>query len=36
MKSVRAHKNVVFAEVTDGSTSEGLQAVFKGESRAEG
>jgi asparaginyl-tRNA synthetase len=36
LKSVRGHKNVVFAEITDGSTSEGLQAVFKGESRVAG
>ena len=33
LKSVRGHKNVVFAEVNDGSTSEGLQAVFKGDAR---
>lgn len=36
LKSVRGHKNVVFAEVNDGSTSEGLQAVFKGQSRVAG
>ena len=36
LKSVRGHKNVVFAEITDGSTSEGLQAVFKGDSRVAG
>lgn len=36
LKSVRGHKNVVFAETTDGSTSEGLQAVFKGDSRVAG
>jgi hypothetical protein len=36
LKSVRGHKNVLFAEVTDGSTSEGLQAVFKGTSRVPG
>jgi len=36
LKSVRGHKNVVFAEVNDGSSSEGLQAVFKGRSRVDG
>jgi asparaginyl-tRNA synthetase len=36
LKSVRGHKNVVFAEVNDGSSSEGLQAVFKGSSRVSG
>ena len=36
LKSVRGHKNVVFAEVNDGSSSEGLQAVFKGSSRVDG
>jgi asparaginyl-tRNA synthetase len=36
LKSVRGHKNVVFAEVNDGSSSEGLQAVFKGSSRVTG
>ena len=36
LKSVRGHKNVVFAEVNDGSSSEGLQAVFKGSSRVAG
>jgi asparaginyl-tRNA synthetase len=36
LKSVRAHKNVVFAELNDGSTTEGLQAVFKGQSRIDG
>jgi asparaginyl-tRNA synthetase len=36
LKSVRGHKNVIFAEVNDGSSSEGLQAVFKGQSRATG
>jgi asparaginyl-tRNA synthetase len=36
LKSVRGHKNVVFAEVNDGSTSEGLQAVFKGDARVDG
>jgi len=36
LKSVRGHKNVVFAEVNDGSSSEGLQAVSKGSSRVDG
>lgn len=36
LKSVRGHKNVIFAEVNDGSSSEGLQAVFKGQSRVTG
>jgi asparaginyl-tRNA synthetase len=36
LKSVRGHKNVVFAEVNDGSSSEGLQAVFKGQARVSG
>lgn len=36
LKSVRAHKNVVFAELSDGSTAAGLQAVFKGKARTEG
>jgi asparaginyl-tRNA synthetase len=36
LKSVRGHKNVVFAEVNDGSSSEGLQAVFKRSSRVDG
>lgn len=36
LKSVRGHKNVLFAEVNDGSSSEGLQAVFKGDSRVAG
>lgn len=36
LKSVRGHKNVVFAEVGDGSSGEGLQAVFKGKARVEG
>jgi hypothetical protein len=36
LKSVRGHKNVIFAEVNDGSSSEGLQAVFKGQSRVAG
>jgi asparaginyl-tRNA synthetase len=36
LKSVRGHKNVVFAEVNDGSSSEGLQVVFKGQSRVSG
>ena len=36
LKSVRGHKNVIFAEVNDGSSSEGLQAVFKGQARVAG
>lgn len=36
LRSVRAHKNVVFAEVSDGSNAEGLQAVFKGPARVAG
>lgn len=35
LKSVRAHKNVAFAEVSDGSGG-GLQAVWKGKGRADG
>jgi asparaginyl-tRNA synthetase len=29
VKSVRAHKSVAFLEITDGTTSETLQAVIK-------
>lgn len=36
IKSVRAHKNVAFLEVSDGSTGENVQAVLKGKNRAEG
>jgi hypothetical protein len=36
LKSVRKHKNVVFAEITDGTSPEGVQAVFKGKARADG
>jgi hypothetical protein len=35
LKSVRAHKNVAFAELSDGSGG-GLQAVWKGKGRADG
>lgn len=35
VRSVRAHKNVAFAEVGDGSGEE-IQAVLKGKGRAEG
>jgi hypothetical protein len=35
LKSVRAHKNVAFGEVSDGSGG-GLQAVWKGKGRADG
>jgi asparaginyl-tRNA synthetase len=35
VKSVRAHKNVSFAAIADGSTSEVLQAVFKGQNISE-
>jgi len=31
IKSVRAHKNVSFAAISDGSTGDSLQAVFKGD-----
>jgi asparaginyl-tRNA synthetase len=30
IKSIRSHKNVSFAAISDGSTSETLQAVLKG------
>lgn len=36
IKSVRAHKNVAFVEMSDGSTGENIQAVLKGKSKAEG
>lgn len=35
VKSVRGHKNVSFAAISDGSTSEVLQAVFKGQNISE-
>ncbi|KIR24966.1 asparagine-tRNA ligase [Cryptococcus deuterogattii LA55] len=36
IKSVRAHKNVAFLEVSDGTTGENVQAVLKGKNKAEG
>ncbi|KAJ9097553.1 hypothetical protein QFC19_006727 [Naganishia cerealis] len=36
IKSIRAHKNVAFIEVSDGTTSETLQAVLKGKGKSSG
>lgn len=33
IKSIRAHKSVAFLEISDGTTSETLQAVIKGKSK---
>ena len=35
IKSVRQHKNVSFAAISDGTTSQSIQAVFKGDVNAE-
>jgi len=34
LKSVRSHKNVTFAEISDGSQTTPLQAVYKGKGKA--
>ncbi|KAJ9107327.1 hypothetical protein QFC21_000777 [Naganishia friedmannii] len=36
IKSIRAHKNVAFIEVSDGTTSDTLQAVLKGKGKDSG
>ncbi|WVF68954.1 hypothetical protein IAT40_003728 [Kwoniella sp. CBS 6097] len=36
IRSIRSHKNVAFAEVHDGSSSRGVQAVLKGKGKADG
>ncbi|WVN85099.1 asparagine-tRNA ligase [Cryptococcus depauperatus CBS 7841] len=36
IKSIRAHKNVAFIELNDGSSAESLQGVLKGGGKAEG
>ncbi|OCF45984.1 asparagine-tRNA ligase [Kwoniella heveanensis CBS 569] len=36
IRSIRSHKSVAFAEVHDGSSSKGVQAVLKGKGKADG
>lgn len=36
IKSIRAHKRVAFIEITDGTTSETLQAVIKNKGKSVG